>query len=932
MPAFDPRALVGRTFGPYAVLEELGRGGQGAVLRARHPRVPGDVALKLLIEDAGQLDLARFQREARLLRELDDHPGVLRLYDHGELKGIPYLACELIDGQTLAQRVAQRGRPAWEWSALVVAQLADALEYCHQRGVLHRDVKAQNVLLRAGDESPVLVDFGLARRTPASLAASLEAITRTGEVLGTPSCMAPEQVSPELGQVGPATDVYGLGALLYLLLTGRPPFQAPALIHVLQQVLEVQPKPPRELAPDVPPGLERVCLRALAKLPAERPSSAAALAAELRAVVESGGQVGARPRLALAAGALAVLTLGAVGAGLAWTRSGPVQPASGEGRVAESEPPPRQPQADPEPPPTPPPPPPLAPDRPQVDDPQARALAARARHREAAALAGEGHMEAAVAVLREVIRDAPDWAEGYLSLSEALASLGDHAGALEAANQAVRVDPADPIPWQGVGVLRMLGGELEGGVAAFDRSLELDPSRPTPYSWRAIARVDLGDPDGGLRDLGVFLLLADRFSAESQAGVARCQQMVRDLGPVRLREQIRTGQWVMGAWSAALLLEADPEHLEAQAAWVRCLMELEEFDRAERGLRGLVSATNLSSEQGRMAREGLGVALAVLGNDEEAEPILASLRGDPAQVYDGDARLAEIFLRSGRVAEALELLEELLRRDPANRLGRYVRGLALACAGRLSAALEDLTWAAEEPAPPQGSPARARQDVVLATRLRDGLGEGEAAGSRFLRCLQAAREAEVLVALGRSEDALTLLAGLQAEAEPCHIELRLLRARITSRLGRAEEAWRLVEQALADDPGAAWAMNARGELLMARGEWADAAVWLKRGLQAGARGAGRLHFALAECLARLGDIDGALEQAEQALSAEPLNPVARLFRAQVCLQAGRVAGALERARLHRIARDDLVLLLRVAPEHPCVPIAWEVLEALNREH
>ncbi|MFO0869117.1 MAG: serine/threonine-protein kinase [Pirellulales bacterium] len=273
-----PLAGIPRTIGPYEILGELGRGGMGAVYKAWHPRLKRVTALKMILagEHASPAQTERFLVEAQAIAKLV-HPGIVQIYEIGQHHGLPYFSLEYVDGKTLSAEVARRPL-APERAALITAELAASVAYAHRQGVLHRDIKPGNVLLTA-DGVPKLTDFGLAKRTSDDPS---EPRTADGTVLGTPSYMPPEQARGDTAEIGPAADQYSLGALLYHLLTGRPPFVAPRAVEVVMQVLHQEPVAPRELQPSTPLDLETICLKALSKEPARRYASCAELEADLR--------------------------------------------------------------------------------------------------------------------------------------------------------------------------------------------------------------------------------------------------------------------------------------------------------------------------------------------------------------------------------------------------------------------------------------------------------------------------------------------------------------------------------------------------------------------------------------------------------------------------------------------------------------------------
>src|SRR3954447_1005679 len=281
-PASDdlsPRPLQEAAFPSipgYEVEAILGRGGMGVVFKARHLRLNRTVAIKTLLGGgfAGPRERERFQREAETVAAMR-HPNIVQLYDVGEEEGRPYFTMEFVEGGSLALKLAGSPQPARP-SADLIGTLADAVHAAHRGGIVHRDLKPGNVLL-AADGTPKISDFGLARRLEGGAA-----LTLSGVPVGTPSYMAPEQALGRAAAVGPATDVYALGAILYELLTGRPPFRAATGAETVQQVISQEPAPPSRLNAQVPRDLETICLKCLHKEPARRYSSAEELADDLR--------------------------------------------------------------------------------------------------------------------------------------------------------------------------------------------------------------------------------------------------------------------------------------------------------------------------------------------------------------------------------------------------------------------------------------------------------------------------------------------------------------------------------------------------------------------------------------------------------------------------------------------------------------------------
>jgi serine/threonine protein kinase len=336
----DPWSVVrGQRFGGYLLLERIGEGGMGVVYKARQLKLDRLVAVKLL--PFGQFSRAevveRFRAEASAAASLQ-HPNIVAIHEVGEHEGQHYFSMDLIKGQTLTELVRDQPLPA-KRAATYVKTIAEAVNYAHQHGILHRDLKPSNVLIDVNDQ-PRITDFGLAKRLTGKSGIRIGQsgsdpkseieLTLTGQVLGSPNFMSPEQAAGAQA-IGPATDIYSLGALLYHLLTRQPPFQAETLTTLLKQVLETELVPPRLLNPSIPRDLEIIALKCLEKEPPRRYPTAQELADELGRFLED-KPIQARPvspagkvwkwcrrRPALAAMAAALMLTAALGlAGVLW--------------------------------------------------------------------------------------------------------------------------------------------------------------------------------------------------------------------------------------------------------------------------------------------------------------------------------------------------------------------------------------------------------------------------------------------------------------------------------------------------------------------------------------------------------------------------------------------------------------------------------------
>lgn len=280
-----PESLVG----PYEVMDELGTGGMGVVYKARHIHLNRTVALKMIIGglNVGEENLNRFRLEAEVVAKLN-HPNIVQVYDVGDHNGVPYIALELVEGGNLSAKC--EGKPQkHHYAAQTAETLARAVHVAHEAGVVHRDLKPQNVLMTL-DGQPKVTDFGLAK----DIGGGGSGQTHAGSIIGTPSYMAPEQAAGRIHDIGPATDVYALGCILYEMLVGHPPFRGESPIATIRLVLDGEAVSPKALQPHTPRDLDTICMKALQKPPHRRYATAADFAEDLRRHLD-GEPIKARP-------------------------------------------------------------------------------------------------------------------------------------------------------------------------------------------------------------------------------------------------------------------------------------------------------------------------------------------------------------------------------------------------------------------------------------------------------------------------------------------------------------------------------------------------------------------------------------------------------------------------------------------------------------
>jgi len=294
--AFHQRALEsapkpltkGASFGHYELLEPIAKGGMGIVYKARQRNLNRIVAIKMILagQFADQSDIDRFYAEAEAAAALS-HPNIVAIHEIGEVSGQHFFSMDFIEGQSLSGLIQQNPVPPRRAAELMIT-ISETMEFAHESGVVHRDLKPANVLLDKR-QRPLITDFGLAKQV-----SNTSQMTMAGSIVGTPSYMPPEQAAGKLDEVGPWSDLYSLGAILYELLTGRPPFRAASPFETIRQVLETEPPSPRLLNPNVPKDLETICLKCLQKARSNRYATAQELADELKRFLR-GEPIHARP-------------------------------------------------------------------------------------------------------------------------------------------------------------------------------------------------------------------------------------------------------------------------------------------------------------------------------------------------------------------------------------------------------------------------------------------------------------------------------------------------------------------------------------------------------------------------------------------------------------------------------------------------------------
>ncbi len=619
-----------RRIGRFVIEAELGRGGMGVVYRARDPRLARPVALKV-IRDPSRADrdeLARFEREARAIARLK-HPGIVSVYETGDHEGEPFIAMELVPGESF-EALLRRGPLAPKRVAEIVRQVALALAHAHEHGVVHRDMKPANILVDQ-EGAPHVLDFGLARSEGAATQ-----LTLTGELLGTPAYMAPEQASGVPGKQEPRTDVYALGAILYRALTGRLPFEAENPQALLYKVLTQEPLPPRKANPGIHADLETITLRSMAKEPERRYGSAKEVAEELRRFLD-GEPIVAKP------------------AGLApraWRRArrNPrvllLAAALGLATLAVR----------------------LVHDGNERREAAARELARKANKQ--FPQSPDDAIDTASAAIELDPKLALAWAfRGAARIKKGELDLG-----IQDSTRAIALDPNLGQAWANRGIGRASRGDLDGAIADATEAIAHDPELALGWDVREGVRLEKGDLDGAIKD-ATEAIKRDPLLVRSFANRGAARDLKGDVDGA-IADTTRA-------------LELDPAVAPAFLTRGAALCKKGEVDRA---IEDTTRAIELDPR--------LGQAWAVRGGARYKKRDIEGALEDATRAIELDPKLAEAWAtrgaarndagdRKGAIADATRAIEL----DPKHLAARVVRGVARLNERDFDGAIEDATEA-----------------------------------------------------------------------------------------------------------------------------------------------------------------------------------------------------------------------------------------------
>ena len=872
-PPAAPTYLFG---GKYELLDELDIGGMGVVFRAMDLRLKRNVALKLV--DLGPRPspemVERFEREARMTARLR-HPAIVPVHDFGEFNGRHFLVMDFVEGKTLGERIAKGDLPLRD-AVEVVRQVAEGVAHAHAEGVIHRDLKPDNVLV-SKEGKGFVTDFGLAKETGKPGVRS--GLTKTGMAIGTAVYMSPEAAEGDIRAFGPRTDVYGLGAVLYEVLTGRPPFSGESIVSILATVMTQDPERPTRLRPEVPRELEVICLRAMEKEPSRRYASAQAVADDLARWL-AGTPIHARPM-----GAVTKI-MRRVRRGRSWLAGVAILLAVSAGALGAV---------------------------------LWKYRAERLRRQEAAEFFQQGlgrcqtlgGLREAIAFLDKAIASRPDYQEAFFQRGVAKLQLGDSAGATDDLERAVAIDPRSADTWYHLGRAACeVPNRRKRSREAFERLLEIDPS----YRLAPLARARLAWLEGDL-------VAAARLCDDAEKAIGSDEEI-----------HFLRGSIAADRGDSRAAIDHYSRGLQVRAESWKCLvnrakehMGLAEFDRA---LADLDRAVQLNPG-GVEAWANRAFCLLDLGRAKEAEEALARFEALPPspQIPAGLVR-AKMLTGQGKWKEALEAIQPVLDAAPFDVRALKVRARCEQGLGRLPDAIAAMEKAVE--ASPHLADLRCfHAELLLAARRRnEAVKELDAVLARTPDCAPALllRARARLAAADRAGARSDLEAA--AKAAPSDHEVALLLGQAYIDDGATEEARKLFEAILDRLPGDPDATMALGLMEIAGGRLrpgcrrlldgckaapGNAAIRANLGAmiaQVGARGLAIAYFDRALALDsacalalqnrgsvrfELHDYEGAVKDFERAaaLSEEPALALAGI--AEALLAQGRTVAAVAKA-------------------------------------
>ncbi len=887
--------LEGGRFGKYRLDAQVGQGGMGVVYRAFDTEMHRTVAIKVLMggDEAGPERIRRFQREAETAGKLR-HPNIVTIYGVGCEAGHHYFAMDFIEGVDLAHLLAQKTLTL-DAALDLFLQVVDAIDCAHRHGVIHRDLKPQNIMVDAARRAYV-ADFGLAKELTAHTQ-----LTQTGKILGTPMYMAPEQANAEAGKIDTLTDVYALGAVLYEILTGRPPFDGNSPAEIVYSVLFRDPVPPRQIAAGVPQDLETVALKALEKEKSRRYATAGELGEDIKRF-RAGEPIRAKPVSSLSRvlrrvrrnrgaviGVAASLLIGggALAGGWVW-----YQRAAGERRAAETQ------QA-------------------RVDADR-RALEQQQRAREEAAgfLRQAEHEEPARALdlctraleldptsaaarlhRAKVLRKLDRSREAVEELTRALVAepgniqalydrsqlfawdLHENAKAVADIEELLARDPEHLLALEGQACMLLFQSRNVDATAAFGKVIEKDPSRWGPYYFRACAEAVGGDYGAATADLTAALerkpddparLLVDRaryrnFALEGQEALADAEQALRyspKLAAALIEKALALkllGRREEALAAAEQAVALAPDHAETIARKAQVHRQFNDFEAA-------------------LAECNRALAL-----KPECEMAL-SLRAD-------------IWIHQGEYAKAIADCDAILRRSPLWQDAHAARGEALFHLGDLDGALAETTRAIDlRPNEPNGYYMRARIHERLGDHARKQVDVQKHIDLLSARKLDSPAVHVVLgrahAFAGRIQEAITHFTKA-IEREPTLAEAYMNRAALLVQARRLDLAQKDAEKYLELDPGSFDAHRLAALIHLISGRGADAVREYEKAVELKPAGSVEVWNNLAHAYNISGRLDKSVEALERGLALNPTEDGLLYNHACLLGKSGRIAEAIE---------------------------------------